>query len=82
MKANGEGGIRILNLGTRLKWVVKFTPPPINPGGENPCTRWRGGCVDPGAGLNAVEKRKFSSLYHESNHDSSVILPIAYHYIN
>jgi hypothetical protein len=34
----GSGGIpaRILNLGTRWRWVVSFTPPPLYPRGKKP----------------------------------------------
>jgi hypothetical protein len=35
----GSGGIapRILNLGTRRRWVVSFTPRPLYPQGMSPC---------------------------------------------
>jgi hypothetical protein len=35
----GSGGIapRILNLGTRWRWVVSFTPKPLYPQGKRPC---------------------------------------------
>jgi hypothetical protein len=41
----------ILNHGTSCRWVVSFTPRPIYP-------HWRGGWVDPRAGLGAMEKIK------------------------
>jgi hypothetical protein len=36
-------------------------------GERTPGTRWTGGCVDPRAGLDTVEKRKISCLCRESN---------------
>jgi hypothetical protein len=39
--------------------VVSFTPLPLYPRGKSPGTHWVGGWVDPRAGLNEVEKRKF-----------------------
>jgi len=40
-----RGGIapRILNLGTRWKWEVSFTPRPLYPRGRGPITHWIGG---------------------------------------
>jgi hypothetical protein len=60
----GNGGIapRILNLATRLRWVVSFVLRPLYPRGRSlhyPLDRRLGG---PKAGLNAVTKRK--NLYH------------------
>jgi hypothetical protein len=34
----------------------------FNPSEKAPCTHWIGGRVDPRAGLDAVEKRKFLTL--------------------
>jgi len=49
----GSGGIapRILKHGTRWRWVVRFTPG----------IHWIGGWAGPGAGLDAVVKRKILS---------------------
>jgi hypothetical protein len=43
---------RSLDLGTRWRSVVSFTPPPE----RVPGTHWIGGWVDPRAGLDDVEK--------------------------
>jgi hypothetical protein len=37
-------------------------PRPLYPGGKSPSTLWIGGWVDPRAGLDDVEKRKFLTL--------------------
>jgi hypothetical protein len=40
----GSGDIapRILDVGTRWRWIVSFTPRPLYPQRKNPCwTRWR-----------------------------------------
>jgi hypothetical protein len=43
--------------------VVSCTPLPLYPQGERaPGTHWIGGWVDPSAGLDDVEKRKFLTL--------------------
>jgi hypothetical protein len=58
------GGIsvpRILDLGTKWRWVVSFTPRPLYPGQRAPGTHWIG-WVGPRAGLDDVEKRKFLTL--------------------
>jgi hypothetical protein len=44
----------ILDLGTRQRRVVSFTPRPLHPGKRAPGTHWIGGCVGARAGLNAV----------------------------
>jgi hypothetical protein len=44
----------VLDLDTSWRWVVSFTP--------RPGTHWMGGWVDPRAGLDDVEKRKFWTL--------------------
>jgi hypothetical protein len=60
----GEWGVapRILDLGTRWRWLVSFTPRERAPG-----THWIGGCVGPRASLDAVVKRKFSIPRRQSN---------------
>jgi hypothetical protein len=64
----GSGGIApcILNLGTRLNWMVSFTPRPLYLWGNNPSTHWIGGWVDPRAGSYFVAKIKIQ-LCWESN---------------
>jgi hypothetical protein len=65
MKTHWSGGIapRILNLGTRWRWVVSLTPRPLyTPGERAPGTHWIGDLVSPRAGLDAVTKRKIPSL--------------------
>jgi hypothetical protein len=42
--------------------VVSFTPRPLYPWERAPGTHWIGGWVDPRAGLDDVEKRKFFTL--------------------
>jgi hypothetical protein len=51
----------ILDLGTRWKWVVSFTPRPLYPRGNcpPPRTHWIGGWVCPKIGLDTVEKRTY-----------------------
>jgi hypothetical protein len=55
----GSRGIalRILNLGTRWKWVVSCTPLPIYPGERTPGTNLLVGWVGPRACQDAVEKK-------------------------
>jgi hypothetical protein len=57
---------RILNLGTRWRWMVSFTPRERNPG-----THWIEVWVGPRAGLDAVMKGKILSLCRNSNPRSS-----------
>jgi hypothetical protein len=45
-----------LDLGNSWRWVVSFTPRP------GPGTHWIAGWMDPRAGLDDVEKRKFLPL--------------------
>jgi hypothetical protein len=58
-----NGGIapHILNLNTRLEWVVRFTPQPLYPGERISGTHWVGGLVGPKAGLDAGIKPRSSS---------------------
>jgi hypothetical protein len=69
----GSGDIapHILDLGTKWRWVVSFTPPPLYPQGKGPGTHWIGGWVGSRAVLNAVVKRKIPSQYRGSNDRSS-----------
>jgi hypothetical protein len=50
-----------LDLGTSWRWVVSFTTRPLYSRGKAP-TQWIGGWVDPRAGLDDIEKRKFLTL--------------------
>jgi hypothetical protein len=55
----GSGNIapRILDLGTRWRWVVSFTPGRFTPRERAPGTHRLGGCVGPRADVDAVAKR-------------------------
>jgi hypothetical protein len=68
-----SGGIapRILDLGTRWRWVVSFTPRSIYAQRKNPGSHWIGGWVGPRAGLDAV---LLPGL------ESPIIHPVAQHY--
>jgi hypothetical protein len=50
------------DVSTSWRWVVSFTPPPLYPRGESPCTNSTGDCVGPRVGLDYVEKWKFLTL--------------------
>jgi hypothetical protein len=50
------------DLGTSWRRVVSFTPLPLYLHGKKAVTHWIGGWVDPRAGLDDVEKRKFLTL--------------------
>jgi hypothetical protein len=64
LRSMGGGCIdpHFLDLGTSWKWVVSFTPRPFYPREKSPGAHWTGGWVDPRAGLDDVEKRKFLTL--------------------
>jgi hypothetical protein len=66
----GSGVIapRILDLGTRWRCVVSFTPRQLYSQGKIPGTHWIGGWVGPRAVLDTVVKRKIPSPRRESNH--------------
>jgi hypothetical protein len=53
---------RFLYLDTTWRWVVSFTSLPLYPRGKYPGTHWIGVWVDPRAGVDDVEKRKFLIL--------------------
>jgi hypothetical protein len=61
--------------------VVSFMPQPLYTKGKNLSTHWIGGWVDPGAGLDNVEKRKFSTP-PDLNSNPSVVQPVASCYTN
>ena len=59
----GCGGSRdiiplILDLGTRWRWVVKFTPRPLCPPKQTPVSHWTGGWIGPRAGLGDFGEEK------------------------
>jgi hypothetical protein len=64
MKAYGSGYIdpHFLNLGTSWRWKVSFKPRPLSPEERAAGTHWIGVWVDPGAGIDEGEKRKFVTL--------------------
>jgi hypothetical protein len=51
-----------LDLGTSWRWVVSFTPRPLYPRERDTGTHFIRGLVDPRAGLDDMEKRKFFTL--------------------
>jgi hypothetical protein len=57
----------ILDLDTRWRLVVSFTPRPLYPWERSPCTHWMRDWVDRRGGLEAVEKRKMVCPCRESN---------------
>jgi hypothetical protein len=78
----GSGGIapRILDLCTKWRWVVRFTPRPLYPQGKSPGTHWIGGVVGPRAVLDTVVKRKIPSPRRESNSRIPIVQPVAQRY--
>jgi hypothetical protein len=78
----GSGGIapRILDLGTRWRWVVSFTPRPHYLKESAPRTHWIGGWVGPKAVMDAVVKRKIRSPRRESNPRTPIVQPLAQRY--
>jgi hypothetical protein len=65
----------ILDLGTRWRWVVSFTPRE-----RVPDIHWTGSWMGPRTGLEAVLKRKFPSPCRESNPRTPVVQPVAQPY--
>jgi len=63
-----SGGIapRILDHGTRWRWVASFTPLPIYPRESTPRTHWIGVWVGSRA-LGSGVRRKIPSPYRDSN---------------
>jgi hypothetical protein len=64
---SGGDAARILNLGSRWRWLASFTPRPLCLRGKSLSTNWTGGWVGPRAGLDALVRRKNSSPYREKN---------------
>jgi hypothetical protein len=63
----------ILNLGTRLRWEVNFTPQPLYSSERASGIHEIGDCVGPRASLDALAKRKNLS-FPETDADFSIIL--------
>jgi hypothetical protein len=64
----GSGGIAPrIHLGTRWRFVVRFTPRLLYPQEKSPVTHWIGGWVGLRAVLDAVVKRQIPSPCRESN---------------
>jgi hypothetical protein len=78
----GSGCIdpHFLDLGTSLRWVVSFTPLPLYPRERAPGTHFKGGWVDPRAGLDDMHKWKFFTLPGLKLSCPLVIQPIASRY--
>jgi hypothetical protein len=60
----GSGGITpcILNLFTRRRCVVSYTPSSLYPRGKNPDTHWIESWVGPRVDLDVVVKRKYPAV--------------------
>jgi hypothetical protein len=78
----GNRGItpRILDLGTRWRWVVSFTAGRFIPREKAPGTHWIGGWVGLRAVLDVVVNRKIPSPRRELNSRTPIIQPIAQRY--
>jgi hypothetical protein len=68
----------ILYLGTRSQWVVSYTPQLLYPKESARGTRLTGGWVGLTPGLDAVEWRKISCPYRESNLGRPAFIPSLY----
>jgi hypothetical protein len=77
MKTYGEWrySYTILDLVTKWRRVVNFTPRPVYPVERAPGAHCIGGWVGPRAGLDAVKKRKISFSCRESNPDHPAVTP-------
>jgi hypothetical protein len=71
---------RILDLSTRWRWVVGFTPRPLCPQGKSPGIHWIGCSVGLRAVLDAVVKTKIPSPRRESRTRTPIVQPIAQRY--
>jgi hypothetical protein len=60
----GSGCIHphFIDIGTSWRWLVSFTPRPLHPRERATGTHCIGGWVDPRAGLDDMEQRKFLTL--------------------
>jgi hypothetical protein len=66
-----------VDLGTRWRWVVSFTPGRFTTRERTPGTHWTGGWVGPRIVLDAVVKRKIPSPCRESNPRTPIVQPVA-----
>jgi hypothetical protein len=77
----GSGGIApLIDLGTRWRCVVSFTPQPLYPREGYPGTHWIGGWVSSRAVLDAVVKRKTPSPRRKSNPRTPTVQLVAQRY--
>jgi hypothetical protein len=77
----GSGGIAPrIDLGTRRRRVVIFTPRPLYSEGKNPGTHWIGSWVGPRAVLDAVVKKKIPILRQESNTRTPIVQSVVQRY--
>jgi hypothetical protein len=79
-----NGGIapRIIDLGTRWTEWSASRPGHFIPRERARGTHCIGGWVGPRAVLDAVVKRKITSLRRESNHRTPIVYPVAQRYTN
>jgi hypothetical protein len=83
MKAywGSEGiALRILDLGTKWKFVVSFTPRPLYPQGRSPRYQFDRRLGGPRAVLDAAVKRKIPSHRRESNPRIPIVQPVSQRY--
>jgi hypothetical protein len=82
MKTYWGGGIatRILDLGTRWRWVVSFTHLPPYPQGKSLWYPLDGRLVAPRAVLNAMVRKTIPSPRRESNPRTPIVHPVAQRY--
>jgi hypothetical protein len=64
---------RIINLGPRYRWVVRFTSTLLNPSERGSRNHWIVSFVGPKAGLGALKKEQSLCFLMESNPDPSVV---------
>jgi hypothetical protein len=73
-QSSGEGKVHamwkyrstILDLGSRWRWVVSFTPQPFYRGEKVPGLHWIGGWIGPRARLYAVEEKILFPLWNRT----------------
>jgi hypothetical protein len=80
MKAYWVIAPRILDLGTRWRWVFSFTPRPLNPRGRAPSIHCIGGWVGLTTSLDAVVRRKIPSPRRESKPRTPILQSVAQRY--
>jgi len=68
----------ILNLGTRQRWVVSFTPWLLHPWSKSPPpTHWTRGWAGPRASLDVASKRKKNPIIAPARNWTLVVQPVA-----